>query len=234
MTGILNGTTYYYRVSAVNAFGEGLQSNEGSAIPAGAPGAPTLNSATASRRQRRARLVASGVERRRRGSPATGSTAARRAAARRCSRRVGAVTGFTDSGLVNGTKYYYKVSRAEQRRRRPALGRALSDAHASATVPGAPTLDSGDRRRSNVASELERTRPPTAARRSPTTGSTAAPPAAARPSSPRSEHHELQRHRRRQRHRPTTTSSPRSTPSARACSPTSAPARRWQCPARRP
>src|SRR5204863_3442501 len=47
--GVANGTTYYYKVSAVNSVGEGLQSNERSAIPAGVPGAPTGVSASTSR-----------------------------------------------------------------------------------------------------------------------------------------------------------------------------------------
>src|SRR5262249_15309131 len=45
-----NGTTYYYKISAVNSVGESAPSNERSATPsqpATVPGAPTLNSATA-------------------------------------------------------------------------------------------------------------------------------------------------------------------------------------------
>src|SRR5262249_56513360 len=45
----VNGTTYFYKVSAVNSVGEGGQSNELSATPsqpATVPGAPTLNTAT--------------------------------------------------------------------------------------------------------------------------------------------------------------------------------------------
>ncbi len=39
--GLTNGVTYYYRVSAVNAIGEGALSNEVSATPATVPSAPT-------------------------------------------------------------------------------------------------------------------------------------------------------------------------------------------------
>src|SRR5213078_2283000 len=49
-TGLANGITYYYRVSALNGVGEGGQSGERWATPAAivtVPGAPTLNSATA-------------------------------------------------------------------------------------------------------------------------------------------------------------------------------------------
>ena len=45
-TGLVNGVTYYYRVSAVNDIGEGTLSNEVSATPATVPSAPNLTSAT--------------------------------------------------------------------------------------------------------------------------------------------------------------------------------------------
>ena len=47
---VSNGTTYYYKVSAVNSFGEGAKSNERAVTPptaATAPGAPTLAVPTA-------------------------------------------------------------------------------------------------------------------------------------------------------------------------------------------
>ena len=43
----MNGTTYFYVVSAVNAAGEGPRSNELFKRPISAPGAPTLTAATA-------------------------------------------------------------------------------------------------------------------------------------------------------------------------------------------
>src|SRR4029078_2364445 len=48
-TGVTNGATYYYQVSAVNSIGEGLRSSERSATPTTAPtapGAPSLGSGT--------------------------------------------------------------------------------------------------------------------------------------------------------------------------------------------
>lgn len=49
-TGLVNGTRYYYKVSAVNGIGEGPQSGETSGVPAagtGVPAAPTLTAAPA-------------------------------------------------------------------------------------------------------------------------------------------------------------------------------------------
>src|SRR5262249_19244574 len=43
--GVVNGTTYYYKVSALNAVGEGALSNELHAPPAPVPGAPIQTSA---------------------------------------------------------------------------------------------------------------------------------------------------------------------------------------------
>ena len=43
-TGLTNGTTYFYKVSAVNAAGEGGLSGEASAVPAAAPGARAASS----------------------------------------------------------------------------------------------------------------------------------------------------------------------------------------------
>ena len=45
-TTVTNGTTYYYEVNAFSSIGEGERSNELSATPAAAPGAPSLDPAT--------------------------------------------------------------------------------------------------------------------------------------------------------------------------------------------
>ena len=47
-TGLSNGKTYYYKVTAVNAVGQGPASNEASAVPATTPGAPQSPRATTS------------------------------------------------------------------------------------------------------------------------------------------------------------------------------------------
>ena len=47
VTGLTNGTTYTFKVSAINAIGTGAQSAASNAVtPASVPGAPVINSAT--------------------------------------------------------------------------------------------------------------------------------------------------------------------------------------------
>ena len=47
-TGLTTGTTYFYKVSAVNAIGEGPQSVEVAATPAGVPAAPAITATAGS------------------------------------------------------------------------------------------------------------------------------------------------------------------------------------------
>src|SRR5262249_4766713 len=134
----VNGTTYFYRVSAVNSAGEGGASSLRSATPATVPGAPTLASATAGDR-----LVAlawnapvsNG------GAPITnykfyrGTTSA----GVTLLTPVGTVTRSTDPSAVNGTTYFYKVSAVN------STGEGMPSNPKSATpatVPGAPVLTS--------------------------------------------------------------------------------------------
>ncbi|RUS47873.1 hypothetical protein ELR57_08525 [Cohnella sp. AR92] len=135
-TGLTNGTTYYYVVSAVNAAGQSANSAQASATPTApvtptVPSAPTGLAATAGDAQATLTWSASSgatsynVKRATTsGGPyatvATGVTA----------------TSYADTGLTNGTTYYYVVSAAN------AAGESLNSAQASATPTASVTPSS--------------------------------------------------------------------------------------------
>ncbi|MBI3617463.1 MAG: hypothetical protein HY210_04500 [Candidatus Omnitrophica bacterium] len=106
VTGLTNGTTYYFAVSGTNTSGESARSNERSAAPVPpAPAAPVLSTATAGDKQVTLDWAAAtgaagykiyygtapGVYG---GTPIT----------------VGNITTSTVTGLTNGTTYYFAVS----------------------------------------------------------------------------------------------------------------------------
>ncbi len=106
-TGLTNGTKYYYVVSAVNASGESANSTEANATPASAvqiPSAPTGLSATAGNAQ--VVLIW------------TATTGAASYHVKRSITSGGPYTQIanptavssTDTGLTNGTKYYYVLT----------------------------------------------------------------------------------------------------------------------------
>ena len=106
-TGLTNGTTYYYVVSALNAAGESANSSQVSATPAAPampPAVPSGLQATAGSAQVSLSWTASAgatsyhVKR----STATGGPYTQVAAP--------TTTSDTDTGLTNGTTYYYVVS----------------------------------------------------------------------------------------------------------------------------
>jgi cellulose 1,4-beta-cellobiosidase len=133
-----NGTTYYYRVSAVTAVGEGSRSAERSATPtapATVPASPTL-SATAGNGQ-----VALGwTTPADGGSPLSGYRLYRGTTSGSLSlyQTLGVVTAYTDTAVTNGTTYYYQVSAVN------SVGEGSRSAERSATptapasVPSAP------------------------------------------------------------------------------------------------
>lgn len=106
-TSVTNGTTYYYVVSAYNSYGASANSNEVGATPAASgtpPAAPTGVTATSANAQVSLSWTASAgassyhVKR----STTSGSGYVQIAAP--------TVTSYTDTGLTNGTTYYYVVS----------------------------------------------------------------------------------------------------------------------------
>lgn len=127
----VNGTTYFYKVSAVNAIGEGALSNETSATPVTVPTAPLSLVATAGDTQvllswsppasnggsaitayRIYRSLTTGTETLYASPAGTGTT-------------------YTDVAASNGTTYYYKVLAVN------AVGTSALSSEASAT-PAAP------------------------------------------------------------------------------------------------
>ena len=150
-TGRVNGTTYYYTVSAVNAVGVSTRSNEASATPRTtqptAPGAPTGLTATAGNASVALTWTAPASNG---GSAVTGyavyrgSTPGGESPTPIATNVTG--TSFTDTGEVNGTPYYYKVAAVN------AVGTSPQSNEASATpratVPSAPgglVASAGDR-----------------------------------------------------------------------------------------
>jgi outer membrane protein assembly factor BamB len=133
---LTNGTTYYYRVSAVNGAGEGALSNEASATPqGGAPSAPTLSASAGNATVHLSWTAPSDG-----GSPITGYRIYRATASggEKFLRLVNASTlSFDDNSVSNGTTYYYRVSAVN------GAGEGALSNEASATpqpqLPGAPT-----------------------------------------------------------------------------------------------
>jgi fibronectin type 3 domain-containing protein len=126
---VLNGTTYYYVVSAVNVIGESSDSTEASATPQlPLPSTPTGLNATASSGQVALSWTAStgGTNYIVKSSTVNNGLYNNIA--------TNATTHYTNSGLVNGTTYYYVVSAVN------AAGESANSAQVSATpqIP-APT-----------------------------------------------------------------------------------------------
>ena len=127
-TGLTNGTAYFYVVSAVNAAGESSNSAQASATPAVAPqppAAPTGLSATAGNAQVSLTWTAS--------AGATSYHVKRSTTSGGGYTQMAAPTSanFTDTGLTNGTTYFYVVTALN------AAGESANSVQASAT-PAAP------------------------------------------------------------------------------------------------
>lgn len=132
-TDLVNGTTYYYVVSALNASGESANSSQASATPSvpTPPATPTGLNATAGNAQVSLSWNTS--------SGATSYNVKRATVSGGPYTTITNVTtvSFINAGLVNGTTYYYVVSALN------AAGESANSTQASATPqlppPGTPT-----------------------------------------------------------------------------------------------
>ena len=105
-----NGTTYFYLVSAVNGVGEGLPSNERSAMPVTMPQAPTLTAAVPGNSVTLTWSPPAGNG----GLPITGYNIYRSTVSGQETllTTVGVVTTYTDETTDDGTTYYFRSPRS--------------------------------------------------------------------------------------------------------------------------
>lgn len=132
--GLMNGQAYYYRVSAVNAVGEGPRSSEVQATPVEVPDAPSGLVARPSSQQVSLTWTAPVMT----GGPAvTGYVVYRGASSGDLSPLTTVTsTSYLDQGLTNGQRYYYQVAATNPAGQGP---RSPEVSAVPAMVPGQPT-----------------------------------------------------------------------------------------------
>ncbi len=127
VTGLTNGTPYYFTVKATNPGGESVPSNEVSSTPMGAPSAPSDIKAKAGNRQAIIYFTAPSDDG---GSPITGyeviSTPGNITV-------TGTESPIKITGLDNGTSYAFKVKAIT------ALGKSVGSASSNSVVPRTPS-----------------------------------------------------------------------------------------------
>jgi fibronectin type 3 domain-containing protein len=132
---VTNGTKYFYVVSAYNSYGQSANSAEASATPVAPPppAAPTGLTATAGNAQVALSWTAS--------TGATSYNVKRSTVTGGPYTKISSptATNFTDTGLANGTKYFYVVSAVNAAGEGANSTEASATPTASATPPTAPT-----------------------------------------------------------------------------------------------
>ena len=130
VTGLVNGTTYYFSVTAVNQVGEGSAA-EAPAIPVTVPGAPAGLTATPGNGKVTLSWAAPASDG---GSPVSGyiiyqGTSPGGETGAPVSGSMVTATSYTVTGLTNGTTYYFRLVAVN------AVGLSPLSAEASATLP---------------------------------------------------------------------------------------------------
>jgi fibronectin type 3 domain-containing protein len=137
-TGLTNGQTYHYRVSAVSNAGEGARSILASATPGAAAGLPSEPRNLAARGGNTQVTLSWEAPSNTGGAPITGYRIYRGTASGQETHftDTGSGTGYTNTGLTNGQTYFFQVSA------RNSAGEGPRSAEASAAPTGGPTAPS--------------------------------------------------------------------------------------------
>src|SRR5438034_304734 len=133
-TGLANGQRYYYVVTAINAIGEGPPSSEVSAKPATVPGSPGNLQAIPGNGN--VTIQWSGAPNN--GAPVTSYRVYRGTTSGQTSlvKTLGNVDTYTDTGLTNGVRYYYRVAAVNR------VGEGTKSNEASASPTAGPSVPS--------------------------------------------------------------------------------------------
>src|ERR1700685_1850802 len=132
-TGLTNGTKYFYVVSADNSAGQGANSAEVTATPVlAAPSVPTGLAATAGNAQASLSWAA---------TSGASSYHVKRSATSGSETQISAPTSnsYTDTGLTNGTKYFYVVSAVNSGGESANSSEVAATPSAPLTAPATPT-----------------------------------------------------------------------------------------------